>query len=92
MASWDPTQVRFQDPAARLGLAGEYDSHSLRIGMAQDLALGTALEAAGGCLRPARLIDVDHQEAAQVTRSHWGIENRVQRVVLYFSCNAYRQS
>ena len=55
---------RIKDAAARLGLAGEYGSHSLRIGMAQDLALGTALEAAGGCLRPARLIDVDHQEAA----------------------------
>ena len=30
---------RIKDAAARLGLAGEYGSHSLRIGMAQDLAV-----------------------------------------------------
>ena len=30
---------RIKDAAARLGLVGEYGSHSLRIGMAQDLAV-----------------------------------------------------
>ena len=35
--SWISERIR--DAAARLGLAGEYGSHSLRIGMAQDLAV-----------------------------------------------------